>query len=64
MAFIMDGNRRYATKNGMEKLQGHALGFNKLSEVNIYVFYLLNCLEVDGGSYESLCLEPTLATFI
>ncbi|XP_055946190.1 dehydrodolichyl diphosphate synthase complex subunit DHDDS-like isoform X2 [Argiope bruennichi] len=32
VALIMDGNRRYAVRKGMEKLQGHAFGFNKLSE--------------------------------
>ncbi|KFM69409.1 Dehydrodolichyl diphosphate synthase, partial [Stegodyphus mimosarum] len=54
VAFIMDGNRRYATKNGMEKLKGHALGFQKLSEtlewcldlgiteVTIYTFSIEN----------------------
>nr|XP_034172313.1 dehydrodolichyl diphosphate synthase complex subunit DHDDS isoform X2 [Osmia lignaria] len=28
----MDGNRRYASKNGMEKLDGHSKGFDKFAE--------------------------------
>ncbi|XP_031827321.1 dehydrodolichyl diphosphate synthase subunit [Nomia melanderi] len=32
VAFIMDGNRRYATKNGMQKIQGHSKGFDKFAE--------------------------------
>ncbi|KAG8189873.1 hypothetical protein JTE90_023379 [Oedothorax gibbosus] len=50
----MDGNRRFATKYGMEKLEGHYLGFEKLSEtlewcldlgvkeVTIYTFSIEN----------------------
>lgn len=33
VAFIMDGNRRYAGKKMMEKIQGHIDGFEKLAEV-------------------------------
>ncbi|XP_066253798.1 dehydrodolichyl diphosphate synthase complex subunit DHDDS-like [Euwallacea similis] len=32
IAIIMDGNRRYARKEHMEKVEGHAKGFNKLAE--------------------------------
>lgn len=32
VAFIMDGNRRYATKSHIDKKEGHAKGFEKLSE--------------------------------
>ncbi|XP_011310299.1 dehydrodolichyl diphosphate syntase complex subunit DHDDS isoform X1 [Fopius arisanus] len=32
VAFIMDGNRRYARKNKVAGIQGHAEGFNKLAE--------------------------------
>ena len=33
VAFIMDGNRRYARKTDVEVKQGHADGFDKLKEV-------------------------------
>jgi len=33
VAFIMDGNRRFAKKNSLEQAQGHLKGFDKLAEV-------------------------------
>jgi hypothetical protein len=33
IAFIMDGNRRFARKMKVEYQQGHSLGFDKLKEV-------------------------------
>ena len=33
IAFIMDGNRRYAKKCQVERQEGHSQGFNKLAEV-------------------------------
>lgn len=32
IAFIMDGNRRYAAKTNVQKVVGHTKGFEKLSE--------------------------------
>ncbi|XP_023211158.1 dehydrodolichyl diphosphate synthase complex subunit DHDDS-like [Centruroides sculpturatus] len=37
VAFIMDGNRRYADKLNLNRVDGHTHGFKKLSEVNIKV---------------------------
>lgn len=35
IAFIMDGNRRYAKKCQVERQEGHSQGFNKLAEVGV-----------------------------
>ncbi|XP_043940129.1 dehydrodolichyl diphosphate synthase complex subunit DHDDS [Protopterus annectens] len=64
VAFIMDGNRRYARKCHVERQQGHTQGFNKLAEtlrwclnlgireVTVYAFSIENFKrskdEVDG----------------
>ncbi|XP_021055885.1 dehydrodolichyl diphosphate synthase complex subunit DHDDS isoform X1 [Mus pahari] len=64
IAFIMDGNRRYAKKCQVERQEGHAQGFNKLAEtlrwclnlgvleVTVYAFSIENFKrsksEVDG----------------
>ncbi|KAM4579955.1 dehydrodolichyl diphosphate synthase complex subunit DHDDS isoform 1-T5 [Odontesthes bonariensis] len=40
VAFIMDGNRRYARKKNMERQEGHMQGFNKLAETLRWCKYL------------------------
>ena len=35
VAFIMDGNRRFAKKASVEKAEGHRRGFDKMAEVII-----------------------------
>lgn len=47
IAFIMDGNRRFASKNSIEKIQGHTHGYGKMIEVIRW------CLEL-GVSYISV----------
>ncbi|GAA6067530.1 dehydrodolichyl diphosphate synthase complex subunit DHDDS, partial [Tachysurus ichikawai] len=64
VAFIMDGNRRYARKRHVERQEGHTQGFDKLAEtlrwclnlgiheVTVYAFSIENFKrskeEVDG----------------
>lgn len=64
LAFIMDGNRRFAKRNSLDRAQGHLMGFDKLSqtlewcldlgitEVTVYAFSIENFKrskqEVDG----------------
>ena len=36
VAFIMDGNRRFAVKNRQEKHQGHSFGLKKLEQSMIW----------------------------
>lgn len=33
VAFVMDGNRRFARKNHMETVEGHNMGFEALAKV-------------------------------
>ncbi|XP_051175832.1 dehydrodolichyl diphosphate synthase complex subunit Dhdds [Leptopilina boulardi] len=40
VSFIMDGNRRYARKNNVGKVEGHSKGFDKLSETLQWCFQL------------------------
>ncbi|KAK3912450.1 Dehydrodolichyl diphosphate synthase complex subunit DHDDS [Frankliniella fusca] len=64
VAFIMDGNRRFARKHNVQKIEGHSKGFDRLSEtlnwclelgikeVTVYAFSIENFKrsqeEVDG----------------
>ena len=34
VAFVMDGNRRYARKSHIETAEGHSMGFEALAKVN------------------------------
>lgn len=41
VAFVMDGNRRFARTHGIETVEGHNLGFEALARVNFTCFLLL-----------------------
>ena len=36
VAFVMDGNRRYAKNHRIETIEGHNLGFEALAKVSIH----------------------------
>jgi len=40
----MDGNRRFAKKNSMDRAEGHLKGFDKLTEVFDFEIYFLRNL--------------------
>jgi ditrans,polycis-polyprenyl diphosphate synthase len=49
VAFIMDGNRRWASKLYLNKSEGHKIGFDKLSETlqwYIKLIILKNVLKI------------------
>ena len=49
VAFIMDGNRRFAQKMQIGRSLGHALGFDKLAQVRTYTscsFSSYMCVQV------------------
>ena len=52
VAFIMDGNRRFARKRNYAHAQGHLLGFDKLSQVHFsnksysFVYFCVSGLSV------------------
>ena len=50
VAFIMDGNRRFAVKQSIDRAEGHLKGFDKLAEVHLILYC---CLVLS----EFLCLK-------
>lgn len=38
VAFILDGNGRYALERGLSRSEGHRLGFENLKEISKYIF--------------------------
>lgn len=40
VAFIMDGNRRFARTHRIETVEGHNLGFEALAKVSLGLFYM------------------------
>lgn len=38
VAFVMDGNRRFARSHGIETVEGHNLGFEALARVSSYIW--------------------------
>ena len=38
IAFVMDGNRRFARSHGIETVEGHNLGFEALAKVTKYAW--------------------------
>lgn len=39
IAFVMDGNRRFARSHGIETVEGHNLGFEALARVWLLFFF-------------------------
>ena len=57
VAFIMDGNRRYAKRLGLDKIQGHAQGFEKLAQT-LQWGYDLGIIEVTVYAFRYVYVKP------
>lgn len=47
VAFVMDGNRRFARNHRIETVEGHNLGFEALAKVSSIILYALAIFKVD-----------------
>ena len=52
VAFIMDGNRRFAKKNSIDRAHGHLMGFDKLAQVCVTPVIMQEIFHILG--YHSL----------
>jgi ditrans,polycis-polyprenyl diphosphate synthase len=55
VAFVMDGNRRFARNHKIETVEGHNLGFEALARVSFLTLFCGNCMAdfailVDSGN--------------
>lgn len=49
VAFVMDGNRRFAREAGIEKVEGHNLGFEALAKVGAFLSSFCKAVRFAGG---------------
>lgn len=60
IAFIMDGNRRYAKINSIETSMGHAAGFHQLENVTTILLKnsdFTSMFKVGGQSSFCVCIQ-------
>lgn len=60
VAFVMDGNRRYARNHGIETIEGHNFGFEALARVRSILFRYI--YTVVPHPHQSLHLASTIQT--
>ena len=53
VAFVMDGNRRFARQHGIETIEGHSIGFEALVRVGLLSFPSLCTLPLSVQSNAS-----------
>lgn len=59
VAFIMDGNRRYAERNHMRKIEGHLFGYQRLIDALEWCFDLgIKCVSVYAFSLDNYKRSP------